>query len=58
MRNISARLLTRLLQTLAGLVLVGMVTWTAYAVLHVNALIAGFAFVLSVLIVAARWGLA
>jgi two-component system sensor histidine kinase KdpD len=46
-----------LLRVLACLVLVGTITWIAFSVLNVNALIAGFAFVLAVLVVAARWGL-
>jgi two-component system sensor histidine kinase KdpD len=41
----------------AGLGLVAATTWIAFAELHVNALIAGFAYVLIVLIIAARWGL-
>ena len=47
----------RILRILACLVLVAAITWTAFSVLHVNALIAGFAYVLAVLIVAASWGL-
>jgi two-component system, OmpR family, sensor histidine kinase KdpD len=42
---------------MAGVALVATVTWAAFAVFHVNALIVGLAYVLSVLIVAARWGL-
>jgi len=38
--------------------LVAAVTWAAFSLLHVNALIAGFSYVLAVLVVAARWGLA
>jgi len=38
-------------------VLVGTITWIAFSVLNVNALIVGFAYVLAVLVVAARWGL-
>jgi two-component system sensor histidine kinase KdpD len=41
----------------AGLGLVAATTWIAFAEIHANALIAGFAYVLIVLIVAARWGL-
>ena len=41
----------------AGLALVAATTWIAFAQVHANALIAGFAYVLIVLIVAARWGL-
>jgi len=37
--------------------LVAAITWAAFSVLHVNALIVGFGYVLAVLIVAARWGL-
>jgi two-component system, OmpR family, sensor histidine kinase KdpD len=46
-----------MLRALACLVLVGTITWIAFYVLNVNALIVGFAYVLAVLIVAARWGL-
>jgi two-component system sensor histidine kinase KdpD len=46
-----------MLRALACLVLVGTITWIAFYVLKVNALIAGFAYVLAVLVVAARWGL-
>jgi len=44
-------------RVLACLVLVGTITWIAFSVLNVNALIVGFAYVLAVLVVAARWGL-
>jgi two-component system sensor histidine kinase KdpD len=47
----------RALRILACLVVVAAITWIAFSVLNVNALIAGFAYVLAVLIVAARWGL-
>jgi len=40
------------------LALVAAVTWAAFSLLHVNSLIAGFSYVLVVLVVAARWGLA
>jgi two-component system sensor histidine kinase KdpD len=46
-----------LLRALACLVLVAAITWVAFSVLNVNALIVGFAYVLAVLVVAARWGL-
>src|ERR1022692_3902269 len=46
-----------MLRVLACLVLVAAITWIAFSVLNVNALIVGFAYVLAVLIVAARWGL-
>jgi two-component system sensor histidine kinase KdpD len=46
-----------MLRVLACLVLVSAITWIAFSVLNVNALIAGFAYVLAVLVVAARWGL-
>jgi two-component system sensor histidine kinase KdpD len=39
------------------LALVGIVTYTLFSVLHVNALVAGFAYLLVVLVVAARWSL-
>jgi len=41
----------------AGLGLVAATTWIAFEEIHANALIAGFAYVLIVLVVAARWGL-
>src|ERR1035438_4605775 len=54
----SARLVgTRILRILVCLVLVAAITWIAFAVLNVNALIVGFAYVLTVLVVAARWGM-
>jgi len=40
------------------LAFVAATTWAAFSVLHVNSLIAGFAYVLVVLVVAAKWGLA
>jgi two-component system sensor histidine kinase KdpD len=46
-----------MLRILACLVLVAAITWIAFSVLNVNALIVSFAYVLAVLIVAARWGL-
>jgi len=46
-----------ILRTLVCLVLVAAITWIAFSVLNVNALIVGFAYVLAVLIVAASWGL-
>jgi two-component system sensor histidine kinase KdpD len=46
-----------LIRILACLALVGTITWIAFYVLNVNALIAGFAYVLAVLVVAALWGL-
>jgi two-component system sensor histidine kinase KdpD len=46
-----------MLRMLACLVLVATITWIAFSVLNVNALIVGFAYVLAVLVVAARWGL-
>jgi two-component system sensor histidine kinase KdpD len=46
-----------MLRVLACLVLVSAITWIAFSVLNVNALIVGFAYVLAVLVVAARWGL-
>jgi two-component system sensor histidine kinase KdpD len=45
------------LRALACLVLVAAITWIAFSVLNVNALIVGFAYVLAVLVVAASWGL-
>jgi two-component system sensor histidine kinase KdpD len=47
----------RILRIVVCLVLVAAITWIAFSVLHVNALIVGFAYVLAVLIVAASWGL-
>jgi two-component system sensor histidine kinase KdpD len=46
-----------LLRSIGGVALVAVITWAAFSVLHANALIVGFAYVLAVLIVAARWGL-
>src|ERR1022692_4803502 len=46
-----------MLRALACLVLVATITWIAFSVLNVNALIVGVAYVLAVLVVAARWGL-
>lgn len=45
------------LRYLSCIAIVGVVTWVGFAVFHVNSLIAAFAYVLVVLIVAARWGL-
>src|ERR1039458_6451490 len=57
-KSMSLRLIgIRILRILACLVLVAAITWIAFSVLHVNALIVGFAYVLAVLVVAARWGL-
>ncbi len=57
-KSMSLRLIgIRILRILACLVLVAAITWIAFSVLHVNALIVGFAYVLAVLIVAASWGL-
>jgi hypothetical protein len=49
--------LIRGVQAIAGLGLVAGATWIAFAEVHANALIAGFSYVLIVLVVAARWGL-
>lgn len=46
-----------MLRILACLALIIAITWVAFSVLHVNALIVGFTYVLAVLVVAARWGL-
>jgi two-component system sensor histidine kinase KdpD len=51
------RNLMRGARSAAGLALVAATTWIAFKEVHANALIAGFAYVLIVLIVAARWGL-
>ena len=45
------------LRVFVCIVLVAAITWIAFSVLNVNALIVGFAYVLAVLVVAARWGL-
>jgi two-component system, OmpR family, sensor histidine kinase KdpD len=45
-------------RALACLGLVAATTWAAFSLLRVNSLIAGFAYVLVVLVVAAKWGLA
>ena len=54
----SQRIGIRALRVLCCLVLIGGITWTAHFALNVNALIVSFAYVLAVLIVATRWGLA
>jgi two-component system sensor histidine kinase KdpD len=57
-KSVSLRLIGILmLRILACIALVAAITWIAFSVLNVNALIAGFAYVLAVLVVAARWGL-
>src|ERR1035437_1017340 len=45
------------LRVLACLAFIIAITWAGFHVLHVNALIVGFTYVLAVLVVAARWGL-
>jgi two-component system sensor histidine kinase KdpD len=47
----------RILRVLTCLLLVAAITWIAFSLLHINALIVGFAYVLAVLVIAARWGL-
>ena len=47
----------QVLRSVVCLGLVAAITWITFSVLRVNGLIAGFAYVLAVLIVAARWGL-
>ena len=47
----------QVLRSMVCLGLVAAITWIAFSVLHVNGLITGFAYVLAVLVVAARWGL-
>lgn len=57
-RSESVRLVgARFLRTFACLALVAVITWIAFSVLNVHALIVGFAYVLTVLVVAARWGM-
>jgi len=51
------RVWLRVLRSVASVAFVAAITWAAFSVLHVNALIVGFAYFLAVLIVAARWGL-
>ena len=53
----ATRNLIRGVRSVAGLGLVAATTWIAFDEIHANALITGFAYVLIVLIVAARWGL-
>jgi len=48
---------SRTTHTLVCLLFVAAATWASYSVLHVNSLIAGFLYVLLVLLVAAKWGL-
>ena len=57
MPNQTTRKLIRGVRSAAGLGLVAATTWVAFEGIHANPLIAGFAYVLIVLIVAARWGL-
>ena len=45
-------------RVLACLALVAATTWADFSLLHVNSLIAGFSYVLVVLVVAAKWGFA
>jgi two-component system sensor histidine kinase KdpD len=45
------------LRALVCLAFIITITWAGFHVLHVNALIAGLAYVLAVLVVAAKWGL-
>ena len=47
----------RILRLVASIALVAALTWFAFQILHINALIVGFAYVLVVLVIAARWGL-
>ena len=57
-KSLSLRLIgIRMLRTLTCIALVVAITWIAFSVLNVNALIVGFAYVLAVLVVAASWGL-
>jgi two-component system sensor histidine kinase KdpD len=51
------RLAAGMARVLTCLALVAAVTWAAFSLLHVNSLIAGFSYVLVVLVVAAKWGL-
>lgn len=48
----------RILRILVCLAFVAAITWAAFTLLKVNALIVGFAYVLAVLIVAMHWGMA
>lgn len=52
------RLAAGTMRMLACLSLVAGITWAAFSLLHVNSLIAGFLYVLVVLVIAAKWGLA
>lgn len=54
----SAKTLWKLsIRVLLCFALVGTVTYALFFLLHVNALVAGFAYLLVVLVVAAHWGL-
>ena len=54
----AAKLIWKLLiRVLLCFALVGTVTYVAFFLLHVNALVAGFSYLLVVLVVAAHWGL-
>jgi two-component system, OmpR family, sensor histidine kinase KdpD len=57
MPQLAVRVGYSVLRCLGCIAIVGVVTWVGFAVFHVNSLIAAFAHVLVVLIVAARWGL-
>ena len=57
-KRLSGSASIRTLRISACLAFIIAITWMAFSVLHVNALIAGFAYVLAVLVVAAKWGLA
>jgi len=52
------RLAAGAVRGLTCLALVAAITWATFSLLHVNSLIAGFSYVLVVLVVAAKWGLA
>ena len=56
--EIRQRVGIRIVRVLSCLALIAGITWIEFSVLHVNGLIVSFAYVLAVLIVAARWGLA
>ena len=55
--SVAQRPWIQVLRSLACVGLVAAITWIAFSVLHVNSLLAGFAYVLAVLVIAARWGM-
>jgi two-component system sensor histidine kinase KdpD len=57
MPQLAVRVGYSILRCLSCIAIVGVVTWVGFAVFHVRLLIAALAYVLVVLIIAAKWGL-